>query len=145
MDVRFRFSVSFTIAACMDSVVLRTLPTDDLMAVEGHLKDLNEVSSIEEIQQKVCDCSFFYFYRDLYPKFFDYLYETSVNSFFGHTHLVMSALSDPERILKHVKHIKSDGVNGSMEHKTAYQFYLFGLIREKLVTPVCEVVEFNMR
>eukprot|EP00804_Cyclotella_cryptica_P021844 CCRYP_000825-RB/>CCRYP_000825-RB protein AED:0.05 eAED:0.05 QI:342/1/1/1/1/1/9/177/1131 len=140
-----RFSVSFAIAACMDSDVLRTLVTDDLIAIEGHLKDLNEVSSIEEIQQKVCDCSFIYFYRDLYPIFFDSLHETSVNSIFGHTHLVMSALSDPERILKHVKHINSDDMNGSVVRETAYQVYLFRLIREKLVAPVCEIVEFNVR
>ena len=135
-----RYSIAFTIFACMDPMLIGRFGANDMSALTGHLKDLNEISSIEEIQQKVCDCSFLYFYRDLYPSFFNGLFETSLNSSVGHTHLVLSALSDSERILKQVKHVKDSG-----ECLAGYQNLLLHLVREKLVGPVSEVIEYNLR
>jgi hypothetical protein len=123
----------------MDSMVLERFAADDLMAVEGHLKDLNEIASVEDILFKVCDCSFIYFHQDLYPSFFDYLYETSLNSSVDHAHQVLSALSDPERIFRHVKHVQSD------VFLTDYQSNLLHFIHEKIVDPIREVIEFNLR
>lgn len=123
----------------MDRMVLERFATDDLATIEGHLKDLNEIASIEEVLAKVCDCSFIYFYRDLYPTFFEYMFETSLNSPVGHIHLVTSALSDPIYMIKNVKHADS---GACLED---YQSYILDLIREEVIVPTCEVIESNLR
>lgn len=133
-----RYAISITVAACMDSEVLGRF-ANDIMTVEGHLNDLNEISSIEEILLKVCDCSFVYFHQDIFPVIFDYLFDTSLDSSSGSIHSVLSALSDPERMLKHVKHVD----NASCLE--VYRSLLLEYVWDKLVAPTCELVEFNLR
>lgn len=75
-----RYAISLAVAVSLDSMVLERFAANDLSAVEGNLRDLNEIAEIDEILYKTCDCSFLYFYRDLYPSFFDHIYETSLRS-----------------------------------------------------------------
>ncbi|EED91652.1 hypothetical protein THAPSDRAFT_262956, partial [Thalassiosira pseudonana CCMP1335] len=140
-----RYSISFSIAACMDSTIMQIFNAEDLMAIKGHLADLSEVASIEEILHQACDCSCMYFYRDLFPVFIENLYQTILNSSFGHTQLVLSALSDPERILKHASHLEIDELSGSTKSSIGYKNYLFGVVQEEYIDPICEVVEIDLR
>lgn len=133
-----RYSISLIAAACMDLTALGRFANDDMMAVDGHLNDLYEISSVEEILRKACDCSFLYFYRDIYPGIFGHMYETC-NSSIGYIPLVLSSLSDPEQILRHVKHINSSDCVAD------YQSSLLRYTRERLVTPICEAIEANLR
>ena len=123
----------------LDSMVLERFAANDLSAVEGNLRDLNEIAEIDEILYKACDCSFLYFYRDLYPSFFDHIYETSLSSSVGHTNLVISALSDADRILSQVKHVGGDAFLDD------HQSYILHLVENRIVVPTCELIEFNLR
>ena len=134
-----RYAISLAVAVSLDSMVLERFATYDLSAVEGNLRDLNEIAAVEEILHKACDCSFLYFYLDLYPSFFDHLYETSLSSSVCHTNFVISALSDSERILSQVKHIDSD------TFVEDHQSHILHLVNSRIVVPACEVIEFNLR
>ena len=129
----------------MDSIILDTFTTDDLLAVEGHLKDLNDVSSIEESLNQVCDCCFLYFYRDHFPSFVEKLYQTSLNSAFGHTQLVLTAMSDPERILKHVNHLERDESTGLTSCFTDYKDFVLKVLKKEYIEPICEMIEIDLR
>ena len=134
-----RYAISLAVAVSLDSMVLERLAANDLSAVEGNLRDLNEIAEIDEILYKACDCSFLYFYRDLYPSFFDHIYETSLSSSVGHTNLVISALSDADRILSQVKHVGGDAFLDD------HQSYILHLVENRIVVPTCELIEFNLR
>lgn len=119
---------------------LTEFTTDGIAAIEGYMKDLNEIASIEDVLVKVCDCSFIYFYRDLYPFFFERMYERSLNSPVGHMHLIISALCEPAyNMVRYVKHVDSRTC------LAAYQSYILDLIREEIIVPACEVIESNLR
>mmetsp|Transcript_20449 Transcript_20449/g.44383 ORF Transcript_20449/g.44383 Transcript_20449/m.44383 type:complete len:1312 (+) Transcript_20449:63-3998(+) len=140
-----RHSIAFSIAACMDTMILEVFTTNDLLAVEGHLKDLSQVSSVEETLNQVCDCSFLYFYRDLFPQFVNALYETSLNSAVIHTQLVLSAFSDPERILQHVRHLERDPLGGVPTCVTGYRNIVLNVLKEEYAGPICELIETDLR
>lgn len=129
----------------MDSMILQVFTPEDLAAVEGHLKDLNQISSIEDVLSGVCDCSFLYFYRDLFPEFIESLYQANLNSAFSRIQLVLSALSDPERIIKHVQHLEKDETSGLTACFEGYQKYVLGVMKEEYIDPICEIIEVDLR
>ena len=129
----------------MDTMILEVFTTDDLLTVEGHLKDLSQVASIEETLNQVCDCSFLYFYRDLFPECVNRLYHTNLNSAVSHTQLVMAAFSDPERILKHVRHLDCDPQSGVTPCVTGYRNFVLSHLKEEYVGPICEMIETDLR
>lgn len=117
----------------MDSTLWKE-HTDDMIAIKGYLRDLNEMSSLDETVKNVCDCSFLYFYRDImYPNVF------SLKPSVGHAHLVIAALSDPEQMLKHVKHTDYESCLAD------YQSFIVQCIREKQLAPLCASIELNLR
>eukprot|EP00584_Thalassiosira_punctigera_P026636 CAMPEP_0172578504 /NCGR_PEP_ID=MMETSP1067-20121228/138769_1 /TAXON_ID=265564 ORGANISM="Thalassiosira punctigera, Strain Tpunct2005C2" /NCGR_SAMPLE_ID=MMETSP1067 /ASSEMBLY_ACC=CAM_ASM_000444 /LENGTH=1253 /DNA_ID=CAMNT_0013371201 /DNA_START=412 /DNA_END=4173 /DNA_ORIENTATION=- len=140
-----RHSIAFAIAACMDTMILEVFSTDDLLAVEGHLKDLSQVASIEETLKQVCDCSFLYFYRDLFPECVRRLYQSNLNSAISHTQLVLTAFSDPERILKHVRHLDRESLTGVTTCFTGYRKCVLSNLKEEYLGPICEMVETDLR
>mmetsp|Transcript_4789 Transcript_4789/g.7720 ORF Transcript_4789/g.7720 Transcript_4789/m.7720 type:complete len:186 (-) Transcript_4789:3083-3640(-) len=129
----------------MDTMILEVFSTDDLLAVEGYLKDLSQISSIEETLKQVCDCSFLYFYRDLFPECVTRLYQSNLNSAVSHTQLVLTAFSDPERILKHVRHIDRDSQSGVTPCFTGYRNFVLSHLKEEYVGPICQMIETDLR
>jgi len=140
-----RHSIAFSIAACMDTMILEVFSTDDLLAVEGYLKDLSQISSIEETLKQVCDCSFLYFYRDLFPECVSRLYQSNLNSAVSHTQLVLTAFSDPERILKQVRHIDRDVQTGVTPCFIGYRNFVLSHLKEEYVGPICQMIETDLR
>lgn len=139
-----RHSIAFSIAACMDTMILEVFSTDDLFMVEGYLEDLAQIASIEETLAQVCDCSFLYFYRDFFPACVTSLYQTNSNSAMSHTQLVMAAFSDPERILKQVRHLNRDQ-NGVSPCFVGFRKFVLSTLKEEYVRPICEMVETDLR
>lgn len=121
----------------MDTMILEVFTTDDLLAVEHHLKNLSQVASLEETINKVCDCSFLYFYRDLFPDF--------LRSAGSNTQLLLSAFSDSERILKHVRHLERESVSGTTPCLNSYRHFILGVMKEEFITPICELIETDLR
>lgn len=140
-----RHAIAFSVAALTDSMIFEVFSTDDLLAVEGHLNDLTQIASIEETLHQLCDCSFLYFYRDLVPDFVSVLYRSSLNSAAPRGQLVLSALSDPERILKHVRHLERDASSGVTPCFVAYRNFVLSAWREGYAQPVCELIETDLR
>lgn len=140
-----RHAVAFSIAASLDPMILQdVISTDELLAVEGYLKDLNHFAAIEETLYLVCDCSFLYFYRDLFPAFVQILFKSSQGSAVSHTQAVLSALSDPERILSRVRHLdrNSSGLTSSFCN---YQSFVSNILYEHYVQPISELIETDLR
>lgn len=130
----------------MDTMILEVFSTDDLLAVERHLKDLSQIASIEETLYQVCNCSYLFFHRDLLPGFVNSLYERNLNSAVGgHMQLVLSAFSDGERILKHVRHLEDDSLTGTNPCFTSYQNFMLGVMQEEYVGRICEEIETDLR
>lgn len=125
-------------------ILEEVISTDDLLLVEGYLKDLNHFSAIEETLDQACDCSFLYFYRDLFPSFVRSLHTANRESAFNHTQTVLSALSDPERILVRARHLNHDASSG-LASVTNYQSFVSRIIREEYVQPISELVEAELR
>ncbi len=140
-----RYSVVFSVAACMDPMLLEAFSPDDLRAVDGHVKDLNQISSIEDALCQVCDCSFLYFYRDLIPNFVEHLYHENVASSSSRLQLLVSALSDPERILKCTKHLEKDALSGSTLSFYGYEKFVLLVLKEEYVVPISEMIETDLR
>jgi len=135
-----RHSIAFSIAASLDNIILKdVISTDDLLSVEGYLEDLYHFAAIEETLNQVCDCSFLYFYRDLFPAFVKSLYESSQGSALTHTQTLLSALSDPERLFTRVRHLDRDTAFCS------YQSFVSRIIHEEYVQPLSEVIETDLR
>jgi hypothetical protein len=140
-----RHAVAFSIAASLDPMILQdVISTDELLAVEGYLKDLNHFAAIEETLYLVCDCSFLYFYRDLFLAFVQILFKSSQGSAVSHTQAVLSALSDPERILSRVRHLdrNSSGLTSSFCN---YQSFVSNILYEHYVQPISELIETDLR
>lgn len=126
-------------------MILEVFTTTDLRLVEGHLKDLSQVASFEETLDRACDCSFLYFYRDLFPQFVSALYQTSLNSAVIRAQLVMSAFSDAERILKHVRHQERDPSSGMVPCFTSYRKFVLNVLKEEYAGPICQLIETDLR
>lgn len=118
---------------------------DDLRAVEGHIKDLNQISSIEDVLSHICDCSFLYFYRDLIPNFIELLHHGNVAASTSRLQFLVSALSDPERILKCVKHLDKDVLSGSTLCFYGYEKFVLLVLKEEYVAPICVMIETDLR
>jgi len=129
----------------MDTMILEVFTTDDLRAVEGYLSNLSQIASIDETLNQICDCSFLYFYRDLIPVFVNNLYETNLKSSLLHDQSILSALSDPETLLKQVRHLERDTVTGLTPCLTGYQNFVQNVLKEEYAAPICEVIETNLR
>lgn len=129
----------------MDTMILEVFTAEDLLAVEGYLRSLSEVASIEETLNDVCDCSFLYFYRDLFPEFVSTLYETNMKSGLSHAQLVLSAISDPERLLKQVRHLDRDQMSGVTSCYTGFQNFVRNVLKEEYSNPICEMIETELR
>mmetsp|Transcript_26731 Transcript_26731/g.55214 ORF Transcript_26731/g.55214 Transcript_26731/m.55214 type:complete len:1342 (+) Transcript_26731:142-4167(+) len=140
-----RYSAAFSVAACTDPMLFEAFAPDDLRAVEGHIKDLNQISSIEDVLSLVCDCSFLYFYRDLIPNFIELLQHGNVASSTSRLQLLVSALSDPERILKCVKHLDKDVLSGSTLCFYGYEKFVLLVLKEEYVAPICDMIETDLR
>ncbi|KAL7551063.1 hypothetical protein ACHAWF_014264 [Thalassiosira exigua] len=140
-----RHSVAFAIAACMDTMILEVFSTDDLLLVEGHLKDLGQVASIEETLDQICDCSFLYFYRDLFPGLIGGLYRANATLAAGRAQLILSALSDPERTLAQVRHLERDPQTGMNPCSAGYRKYVISVVNDEYVKPACETIETEIR
>ena len=125
-------------------ILEEVISTDDLLLVEGYLKDLNHFAAIEESLDQACDCSFLYFYRDLFPSFVRSLHTANRESAFNHTQTVLSALSDPERILVRARHLNHD-VSSGLASVTSYQSFVSRIIREEYVQPISELIEAELR
>lgn len=129
----------------MDTMILEVFSTDDLLAVEGHLKDLSQFASIEETLKQVCDCSFIYFYRDLIPECISRVYRSNLNSAISQAQLVLTAFSDPQRILSHVRHLERDPKSGVTPCFTGYRNFVLLHLKDEYVGPICELVETDLR
>jgi len=141
-----RHAIAFSVAASLDPMILEdVISTDDLLAVESYLKDLNHFAAIEETLYHVCDCSFLYFYRDLFPAFVQSLYKSSQGSALTHTQSVLSALSDPERIISRVRHLDRSDSSGLTPSFCSYQSLVSKIIQEQYVAPICELIETDLR
>lgn len=125
-------------------ILEEVISTDDLLLVEGYLKDLNHFAAIEDTLDQACDCSFLYFYRDLIPSFVRSLHTANRESAFNHTQTVLSALSDPERILVRARHLNHD-VSSGLASVTNYQSFVTRIIREEYVQPISELIEAELR
>jgi hypothetical protein len=139
-----RHSIAFSIAASLDPILEDVISTDDLLAVESYLKDLSHFAAIEDTLHQVCDCSFLYFYRDLFPAFVQSLYKSSQGSALSHTQAVLSALSDPERILSRVRHLDRNP-SGLTPSFCSYQSFLSNILHEEYVQPISELIETDLR
>jgi hypothetical protein len=126
-------------------ILEEVISTDDLLLVEGYLKDLNHFAAIEDTLDQACDCSFLYFYRDLFPSFVRSLHTANRESAFNHTQTVLSALSDPERILVRARHLNHDAFSGLASSVTSYQSFVSRIIREEYVQPISELIEAELR
>ena len=144
-SINKRHAIAFSIAACMDTMILEVFTTEDLRAVEGDLSNLSQIASIEETLNQVCDCSFLYFYRDLIPVFVNHLYETNLKSSLLHDQSILSALSDPEQLLKQVRHLERDIATGVTPCLTGYQNFVRNVLKEEYAAPICEMIETNLR
>ena len=140
-----RHSVAFSIAACMDTTILGVFAPEDLQAVEMHLQSLTRMASIEETLGRVCDCTFLYFYRDLFPAFVRNLYQTSLKSAANRTQLVLSAFSDPERVLKHVRHVERSPESATNACFDGYKDFIFGVVKDEYIQPLCKAIETDLR
>lgn len=141
-----RHAVAFSVAASLDPMILNgVVSTEDLLAVESYLKDLNHFAAIEETLYHECDCSFLYFYRDLFPTFVQSLFKSSQGSALTHTQSVFSALSDSERILIRVRHLDRDESNGLTPSFCSYQNFVYKILREEYIEPICELIEADLR
>jgi WASH complex subunit 7 len=129
----------------METAILDVFTANDLLAVEGYIKDLSQVASIEESLCQVCDCSFLYFYRDMFPQFVSALYRKNLDSAVSHTQLVMSAFSDPERILMQVRHLEQEPSSGATPFQSGYQKFVLNVLKEEFVGPICEMIETDLR
>ena len=116
----------------MDPMIMEVFTPEDLLEVEEHLRDLTDLATIDDSIYQACDCSFLYFYRDLFPSFLGALYDTSMNSDLGRVQLVLSAMSDPERIIKDVQHLERDQSSGLTSCYTGYQNYLLSVVKVRL-------------
>mmetsp|Transcript_22201 Transcript_22201/g.36299 ORF Transcript_22201/g.36299 Transcript_22201/m.36299 type:complete len:1318 (-) Transcript_22201:84-4037(-) len=141
-----RHAVAFSIAASLDPMILENvISTDDLLDVESYLKDLSHFAAIEETLYNECDCSFLYFYRDLFPAFVQNLYKSSQGSALTHTQSVFSALSDPERILVRVRHLDRNESSGLTPSAFEYHKFVSKLVNEEYIEPLCEFIETDLR
>lgn len=141
-----RHAVAFSIAASLDPMILENvISTDDLHDVESYLKDLNHFAAIEETLYHECDCSFLYFYRDLFPAFVQSLYKSSQGSALTHTQSVFSALSDPERILVRMRHLDRNESVGLTPSASNYHTFVTKIIHEEYIEPICELIETDLR
>lgn len=139
-----RHAIAFSIAACMDTIILEVFSTSDLLIVEGYLKDLSQMASIEETMSQVCDCSFLCFYTNIYPECLNALYETNLSSSRSQAQLVLSAFSDPARLLKHVRHLDRDH-QGDTPCSIGYRNFILSNLKELYVMPICEMIETDLR
>lgn len=129
----------------METPILEVFTSIDLLAVEGYIKDLGQVASIEESLCQVCDCSFIYFYRDMFPHFVATLYRRNLKSAVSHTQLVMSAFSDPERILMQVRHMERDPSSDANPCLGGYRNFVLSVLKEEFVGPICDMIETDLR
>ena len=129
----------------MEPIITEVFSDKDFLAVDGYIKDLSQVASIEETLLQVCDCSFLYFYRDLFPQFVSSLYRTNLVSPISHTQLVLSAFSDPERILVYVNHLERNPLSGLTACLSAYQNFVLRVLKEEFVEPLCQLIETDLR
>lgn len=129
----------------MDTMILEVFSTSDLLEVEAHLKNLSQIATIEETLNQVCDCSFLYFYRNLFPDFINSLYEKSLNSTRSNAQLILSAWSDPERILQHVRHVERDPLSDISTCLTAYRKFVLDVMNEEYIGRLCELIETDLR
>ena len=133
------------------SLTNANLPTPSLFGydcdhcVELTSDSLSQIASIEETLNQVCDCSFLYFYRDLIPVFVNHLYETNLKSSLLHDQSILSALSDPEQLLKQVRHVERDTATGATSCLTGYQNFVRNVLKEEYAAPICEMIETNLR
>ena len=140
-----RHAISFSVAACMNTTILEVFTTEDLRKVEGHLRSLSEVASIEETLNQACDCSFLYHYRDLFPELVRNLYETNLKTGLSRDQLVLSALSDPLKLLNRVQHAERDQISGVTNCYTSYQNFVRAVLKEEYSGPICEMIETDLR
>ena len=63
----------------------------------------------------------------------------------GQMQLVLSAFSDGERVLKHVRHLEDDSLTGTNPCFTSYQNFMLGVMKEGYVGRICEEIETDLR
>lgn len=129
----------------MEPIITEVFIDHDFLAVDGYIKDLSQVASIEETLLQVCDCSFLYFYRDMFPQFVSSIYHKNLVSPVSHTQLVLSAFSDPERILAHINHLERNPSSGVTTCLSAYQNFVVKVLKEEFVEPLCQLIETDLR
>lgn len=129
----------------MEPIILEVFSDKDFLAVDGYIKDLSQVASIEETLLQVCDCSFLYFYRDMFPQFVSSLYHKNLVTPMSHIQLVLSAFSDPERILVHINHLERNPLSGMSNCHSAYQNFVLRVLTEEFVEPLCQLIETDLR
>ena len=129
----------------MEPIILEVFSDNDFFAVDGYIKDLSQVASIEESLCQVCDCSYLYFYREMFPQLVSTLYRKNLDCSVSHTQLVLSAFSDPGRILKHVRHLEQEPISGMTTSLSAYQNFILRVLKEEFVQPICQLIETDLR
>jgi len=77
--------------------------------------------------------------------FVNNLYETNLKSSLLHDQSILSALSDPETLLKQVRHLEHDTVTGLTPCLIGYQNFIRNVLKEEYAAPICEMIETNLR
>jgi hypothetical protein len=129
----------------MEPPILEVFTSIDMLALEGYVKDLGQVASIEETLCQVCDCSFLYFYRDMFPHFVSTLYRRNLTSAVSHNQLVMSAFSDPGQILMQVRHLEQDPTSDANPCLVGYRNFVLNVLKEEFVGPLALAIETDLR
>ncbi len=113
---------------------------EDKKSIRSLMNQIKWMSDIDDKLYQVCDCSFLYFNKDIYPSIIRNLFSESEYQEVEEIHLMMSALSDASKTLRAASYFSP-----SFYQKRYCEFVIDRVFNHEFLQPLCFKIEASLR
>uniref|UniRef100_A0A4W3HQH7 WASH complex subunit 4 n=1 Tax=Callorhinchus milii TaxID=7868 RepID=A0A4W3HQH7_CALMI len=117
---------------------MKTFRDEELLPLQVVLKKLDLVTELRERVRVLCDCSFLYWHRTIFPIYLDDVYDNAVDA--ARVHYMFSALRDCVPPMKHARHLESTQLLLECFDKE-----IMDVLNEHLLDKLCKEIEKDLR
>ncbi|XP_069766077.1 WASH complex subunit 4 isoform X3 [Narcine bancroftii] len=117
---------------------MKTFRDEELLVLQVVLKKLDLISELRERIQVLCNCSFLYWHRTIFPIYLDDIYDSAVDS--ARIHYMFSALRDCVPPMMYVRHLESTHMLLECFDKETTD-----VLNEHLLDKLCKEIEKDLR
>uniref|UniRef100_H2ZRK5 WASH complex subunit 4 n=1 Tax=Latimeria chalumnae TaxID=7897 RepID=H2ZRK5_LATCH len=117
---------------------MKTFKDEELLPLQVVLKKLDLISELRERVRTLCDCSFLYWHRAVFPIYLDDVYDSAVDA--ARIHYMFSALRDCVLGMMYSKHLESPELLLECYDKETMEMF-----KEHLLDKLCKEIEKDLR